>query len=146
MEIVFWHWLILGFVLLAGEVLLPGTFLMWPGIAAILAGILAYAAPSLGWEVHALVFAVATVLAAAIGRTAYARLRDPRTDHPTLNRRAAQLVGSLHTLDTPLADGRGRMKVGDTTWSVAGPDLPAGTKVRVTGAEGNVLTVERDEG
>lgn len=146
MEIVFWHWLILGFVLLVGEVLLPGTFLMWPGLAAILTGVLAYAAPSLGWEVHALVFAVATVLAAAIGRAAYARLRAPQTDHPTLNRRAARLVGTLHTLDTAIADGRGRMKVGDTTWTVAGPDLNAGTRVRVVGVDGIVLTVERAEG
>ncbi len=146
MEVVFWHWLILGFVLLVAEVLLPGSFLMWPGLAAILTGILAYAAPSLGWEVHALAFAVATVLAAAVGRSAYARLRDPKTDHPTLNRRAARLVGTVHTLDTGIAEGRGRMRVGDTTWSVAGPDLPAGSRVRVVGADGTVLTVERTEG
>lgn len=145
MEIVFWHWLILGFALLVGEVLLPGTFLMWPGIAALLTGILAYMAPSLGWEVHALAFAVATVVAAAVGRAAYARLRTPATDRPTLNRRAAQVVGSVHTLETAVIDGHGRMRVGDSTWTVAGPDLPAGTRVRVTGADGIVLRVERAE-
>lgn len=146
MEIVFWHWLILGFALLVGEVLLPGTFLMWPGIAAILTGVLAYVAPSLGWEVHALVFAVATVVAAAVGRAAYVRLRTPVTDRPALNRRAAQLVGSVHTLEAPIVDGHGRVPVGDSTWTVSGPDLPAGTRVRVTGAEGIVLRVERAEG
>jgi membrane protein implicated in regulation of membrane protease activity len=145
MDIVFWHWLILGFLLLAGEVLVPGTFLMWPGIAAILTGILAYASPSMGWELHALFFAVATVVAAAVGRAAYARLRNPVSDEPNLNRRGAQIVGTIHTLETALVDGRGRMRVGDSTWSVSGPDLPAGTRVRVVAAQGIVLTVEKVE-
>jgi hypothetical protein len=33
--------------------------------------------------------------------------------------------------------------VGDTLWQAAGPDLPAGTIVRVTAANATVLQVER---
>ena len=36
------------------------------------------------------------------------------------------------------------MKVADTMWGVAGPDLPSGTKVRVVGVEGTVLRVRAE--
>ncbi|HSV29009.1 MAG TPA: NfeD family protein [Candidatus Omnitrophota bacterium] len=145
MQVDFWHWLILGFVLIALEVLMPGTFLLWPGIAALLTGILAYMAPGLGWEGHALAFAVLTVAAAFAGRRLYDRLRHPVADEPNLNRRAAQYVGTVHTLSADIVDGTARMKVGDSTWKVTGPDLPAGTRVRVVAVDGIALRVEKAE-
>ena len=56
------------------------------------------------------------------------------TDQPLLNRRGEQLVGRIATLTEPINDGRGRIKLGDTLWRVSGPDLPAGTQVRVKAA------------
>ncbi|MDA8231817.1 MAG: NfeD family protein [Magnetospirillum sp.] len=141
---VFWHWLTLGILLIAFEIMVPGSFLLWPGIAAVLTGMLAYMAPGLGWETHALVFAGLTVASAILGRRVYSRLRVP-SDEPDLNRRARSYIGTVHALATPIVGGSGRVTVGDTTWKVAGPDLAAGTKVIVTGAEGIVLTVEKAE-
>lgn len=142
MEPGFWFWLILGFALIAAELLMPGTFLLWPGIAAVLTGILAYSAAGLSWQVLAVVFAVLTVLSALIGRRVYSRLTKPVDDGPALNRRAQALVGTVHTLATPVLDGIGRMKLGDGTWKVVGPDLPTGAKVRVVAVDGNALVVE----
>lgn len=142
MQPVFWHWLIAGVVLIGAEALVPGTYLLWPGIAAFLTGMLAYMAPGLGWEIHAVVFALLSVAAAVIGRRLYARLKQPQDGAPLLGKRAQQLVGTVHTLDTPILDGYGRMKLGDTTWKVAGPDLPTGARVTVVGADGIVLRVE----
>lgn len=143
MELVFWHWLVLGIVLIAIEVVVPGTYLVFPGIAALLAGILAYVAPGLGWEGPALAFAVLTVAAAVAGRGFYARLRHAATDEPNLNRRGQQFIGTVHTLDAPIRDGRGRLKLGDTTWPIAGPDLPAGTRIVVVGVDSITLRVEQ---
>jgi inner membrane protein len=142
MQPVFWHWLIAGILLIGAEALLPGTYLLWPGIAAFVTGMIAYMVPSLGWEIHAVIFAVLTVLAAVGGRRLYSRLKEPASTAPLLNKRAAQLVGTVHTLDTPILDGYGRMRLGDATWKVAGPDLPTGSRVRVVGADGIVLLVE----
>lgn len=139
---VFWHWLVAGVVLIGAEAVVPGTYLLWPGIAAFVTGMVAYMAPGLGWEIHAVIFAVLTVLAAVAGRRLYAKLKEPQSQAPLLNKRAAQLVGSVHTLDTPILDGYGRMKLGDTTWKVSGPDLPTGAKVKVVDADGIVLKVE----
>lgn len=143
MDITFWHWLILGIALIAFEVVVPGTFLLWPGMAALLTGVLAYMAPGLNWRADAMVFAILTVASALIGRKLYARLKHPASDEPALNRRADALIGGVHTLTSAIVDSQGRMRVGDSTWKIIGPDLPAGTRVRVIGADGIALRVER---
>lgn len=145
MDVTFWHWLILGFALIALEVVVPGTFLVWPGIAAVLTGIVAYSAPGLAWQGLAALFAVLTVASAVVGRRLYARLHLPVDSEPALNRRAQAFVGSEHTLATPILDGAGRLKLGDSTWKVVGPDLPVGARVRIIGVDGIALKVEKIE-
>ena len=63
------------------------------------------------------------------------------SDQPNLNRRGAQYVGRRFDLVEPIARGRGRIKLGDSSWTVTGPDLPAGQTVEVIGADGAVLQV-----
>ena len=59
-----------------------------------------------------------------------------------LNRRSDALVGRVFTLDKPIMDGSGTVRVDDTIWRVSGPDCPAGSKVKVVRADGASLTVE----
>jgi hypothetical protein len=88
-----------------------------------------------------LIFAVLAIASVALGRTAFAHTRASVSDRH-LNRRAESYIGRMFTLDGAIVDGRGRLKVDDSVWLVAGPDLPAGTRVRVTGAENTLLRVE----
>lgn len=135
-----WHWWILATVLGVAELLLPGIFFVWLGVAAAVTGFVALAAdPS--WEAQVLVFAVLAVISAVIGRRIYRRAW-PATDHPMLNRRGQQHVGQVLVLDAAIANGSGRVRVGDSTWKVAGPDCPAGSHVRVVAVEGVTLQVE----
>ena len=140
----FWHWLSLGVALILVEVIAPGIFLLWIGLAALATGLAAFLLPGLGWEAQALIFAVLSVASAALGRLVYRRLALAAGD-PLLNRRGQGLVGSVHSLSTAIVGGRGRLKVGDASWLVAGPDLPAGTRVRVVAAKGTLLEVEPEE-
>jgi membrane protein implicated in regulation of membrane protease activity len=66
-----------------------------------------------------------------------------KTDQPDLNQRPAQLLGRIATVEEAIAYGRGRVRIGDTLWLAEGPDMPAGSEVRVTAANGAVLRVER---
>lgn len=143
MEPGFWLWLILGFVLVGAEVMMPGAFLLWPGIAALLTGMVAYSVPGLGWQALAALFAVLTVVSALLGRRVYGHFRQPVA--VALNRRAQMLVGSAHVLSTPILDGAGRLSLGGTTWTINGPDLPTGARVRIVGVDGAVLKVEKIE-
>lgn len=139
-----WTWWILGLVLLGLEILVPGVFLIWVGLAAIVVGALSFmltGADIWTWQVQLLVFAMLSVAAVAIGRKILGTSRGSATDQPMLNRRADSLIGRTATLDEPIRNGRGRIRLDDTVWVVRGPDLPAGTDVRVASVTDGDLTV-----
>lgn len=139
-----WAWWVLGIVLLILEVLMPGVFLVWIGVAAIVTGaltMLLWGAAWWAWQVQWIVFAMLSIAAVLVGRRVV--LSSARkTDEPFLNQRARSLVGRTATLDQPITEGRGRIRLDDTVWSVQGPDLPIGTRVRVVASSGRDLTVE----
>lgn len=136
-----WNWMVLGFVLLALEIILPGFFLLWIGIAALIVGAVSLAVWEAGfwtWHVQVLLFLVLAVASAYAGRGLMRRSGDV-SDQPLLNMRGAQLIGRVATLTEPIANGRGRVHIGDTMWRVSGPDMPAGARVKVTGASDSDL-------
>jgi len=134
-----WSWLVVGLVLMALEVLAPGVFLFWLGLAALLTGLLS-AAIQMSWQVQLITFAVLSLAAVPIWRR-LARAKSSTPEHDFLNRRSDALVGRVFTLEKPIQDGVGTVRVDDTIWRVAGPDTPAGSRVRVVHADGASLTV-----
>ncbi len=62
-----------------------------------------------------------------------------------INDRAAQHIGRTFALAEPIAHGQGRAFIGDTLWQLRGPDLAAGTSVRITGIDGMTLKIEAVE-
>jgi len=141
-EILFWHWWILAGILMVLEVVAPGVFLLWLGIAAAITGLIAYVVPTLDWQWEALIFALLSIVI-VWGWRSYQRRNPTETDLPMLNRRGEQYVGRRLSLDQPIVNGRGQVKVDDSTWRVEGVDLPAGTAIVVTGVKGTILVVER---
>lgn len=140
------HWLWIGFGLLlcAMEMVAAGVFLLWFGLAAIVTGILLTVIPMSGaWSL--VVFAILSVGSVFTGWKLYgARSKVDDTD-PFLNRRADAMVGKSYILAQPIKGGEGFIKVNDTRWRINGPDMPAGTRVKVTGIEdAMVLQVEQD--
>ncbi|PYE24559.1 hypothetical protein C8J32_105141 [Rhizobium sp. PP-CC-3A-592] len=139
-----WAWWVLGLVLLAAEIFVPGVFLVWIGMAAIVTGALAlifWNADFFGWHVQLPLFAILSVVSVLVGRRLLARF-DQDSDAPLLNQRGRSLIGRTAILEEPIAEGRGRVRLGDTTWPVSGPDLPTGARVRVLSADGQRLLVE----
>ena len=142
-----WNWMVLGFVLLVAEILAPGVFLIWIGIAALLIGaasLLLWDAAFWTWQVQVLAFLVLALVSAYAGKRFFSS-QHAKSDQPLLNRRGDQMIGRTATLAEPIREGRGRIQLGDTLWRVSGPDLPAGTRVKVTGAAETdlELTVEK---
>jgi inner membrane protein len=136
----FWHWWALGGLLVIVEAFAPGYMFLWFGAAAGLVGLVLVIWPTLALSTQLLMYAGLLILC-ALGWRWYQRVRPVVTDHPDLNRRGAQYVGRHFGLVTPIVNGRGRIEVGDSSWAVAGPELPAGRIVEVTGVEGAVLQV-----
>lgn len=134
-----WNWFILGGILLVLEVLTPGIFMLWLGLAAIATGVISFIIP-LGWQVQVVIFAILSVISVLLGRK-FQPGGQVDSDKPFLNRRHDALVGRVFTLDEPIVHGAGRVRVDDSTWRVTGPDCPAGTKVKVERTDGATLIV-----
>ena len=135
-----WNWLIFGFVLMALELLAPGVFLFWFGLAALLVGLVSFAInPS--WQTQLIMFSVFAVAAVPLWRRFALNSGAASKSNPFLNRRTDALVGREFTLEKPIVDGTGAVRIDDTIWRVAGPDAPAGSRVRVIRADGASLTV-----
>ena len=137
-----WHWWVLGIALILLEVFAPGAVFIWMGVAAAVVGVILLIAPDLGWEYQFMVFSILSVVAIA-GWKVYQRKHPTETDRPTLNRRGEQYVGRTFTLDEPVVNGAGKIRVDDSTWKVVGEDCAAGTLIKVTGVQGTILMVEK---
>jgi hypothetical protein len=135
-----WAWFVTGLVLLALELVVPGGYFLWLGTAGILTGLLAFIG-AVTWPWQVTIFGVLAI-AIVVGWTLVTRNRVAKSDNPFLNRRADRFIGHEGVIDEPIKDGFGRLVLGDGVWRITGPDLAAGQKVRVIGADGPVLKVE----
>lgn len=135
-----WMWLALGGTLVVLEALTPGIFMLWLGIAALLAGAAAYLAPTLAWQAQLGLFAAFALAALGVW---LALARHGRRRLPGLtNRRGEQCIGRTVEIVEPVRNGRGRARLGDGTWSVTGPDLDRGATAIVVRADGALLVVQ----
>lgn len=137
-----WSWAILGLVLIGSEMLAPGVFLIWLGLAALLTGAMV-GIFGLGWQAACIVFAVLAIACVAAGRLLTRRKGEEPDAATGLNDRGRQLIGRVFRLETKMAGGEGRVRVGDSSWRIVGPELLAGTEVKVVRVEGSTLVVEK---
>lgn len=139
-----WNWVALGLVLLALEIVVPGIFMLWFGLAAIVIGtitIMIGEASFWPWEAQVIIFLGLAIVLAYYGK----RLADrgDETDQPLLNQRGAQMFGRTTVLTEPIAEGFGRIQLDGVIWRVTGPDLPVGSRVKVIShTDGGTLAIE----
>ena len=136
-------WLILALILIAGEVLAPGGGRFGIGIAVAVMGIVTWLVPGLGVIAQAVLFVILAFASCAF-YWRFIRARLARNDDPvaaTLSRRGEQMIGQRYVLIEAIVNGRGKARVGDGQWLVAGPDLPVGAEVEVVGVDGALLKV-----
>lgn len=135
-------WWLLALLLVGAEMIAPGYFMLWIGIAAGVMGVVTVFAPELPAIVQAVMFALLSI-AACLAYWRFVRpLAEQRDDQPLLNRRGQKLVGERFVLIEPIVNGRGKVKVGDGQWLAEGPDLPAGSDVEVVAVDGTTLKVK----
>jgi membrane protein implicated in regulation of membrane protease activity len=135
-----WAWIIAGAILLALEIAVPGAFMMWLGLAAVLVGAISLLVVW-SWQWQCVAFAVFALASVPLWRR-FASKVEPTSTAPLLNRRNEALIGRVFTLEKPIVDGLGTVRIDDTIWRVSGPDRPSGSRVRVTRADGASLAVE----
>ena len=143
LEPTYWNWLLLGLVLIIAEILAPGICLVWFGVGALAVGGILFLLPTVGWQLQWLLF-VTLSMGSIVVWWLYDKNRSDSTQQTSLNRRGQQYVGRVFTLDTPIVNRQGRVRIDDSSWKIQGPDCPAGTRVRIVGVDGIVLKVTAD--
>ncbi|HET9484281.1 MAG TPA: NfeD family protein [Xanthomonadales bacterium] len=138
---VVYFWFGVALALMAAETIVPGAFLLWFGLAALVMGVIVLVVPDLGVLWQAIIFAGLSIVSVLIYRKFFRPL-EPIGDQPLLNRKVDQMIGRTFVLHEPIVHGYGKIKVNDSLWKVTGPELPVGTKVQVMGADGPTLKVQ----
>lgn len=139
MEIEYWHWLTLGTLLLILELMTGTMNLIWPALAALAVGGLVAAEP-MAWYSQVLLFSGFSVVSTVFWKI-LAKGRLPKSDKPTLNRPAGDLIGRRIAIGDALESGRGRALVDGVWWQVVAEESP---DEALEGAEleGDVVRVE----
>ncbi len=137
-----WHWLSLGILLLLGEVLGAGGFLLGIGIGALLVALIVTVFPQLSWQAQLVWFGILSIVSTLVYWKRF-RALNQATDQPLLNNRAAKLVGRKVDLLEPIVNGKGKVQIEDALWTVeAESDIEAGVSVEITGVDGMNLLVK----
>ena len=136
-----WHWFVAGIVLIIFEMLAPLGHTLWLGISALVVSAILWLFPGMDWKLQMLLFAVLSIVSVVLYKHFSAK-RPSTNDSPGLNRRGEGYVGRTFTIDEPIVNGVGKIKVDDSTWRVSGSDQPAGTTVKVIAVDGTTLQVE----
>lgn len=136
-----WGWLGVGLALIAVEMLLaPGSYLLWVGLAALGMALIA-ALTTLSPAAELALFGVLSLACGALGWVVYGRraVDDAAQD---LHDPARTLLGQVVIIATPIENGNGQARIGDSVWRVSGPDMEAGAKARIRAVDGATLVVE----
>ncbi len=141
LDIVFWHWWVLAVFLLGIEILAPGFFFLWLSLSGFTVGTVVLLFPSTSQEIQLLIFAFLAIFAVFIWRR-YGINNRPETDQPLLNKRGSHYIGRTFSLHEAIENGRGKIKVDDSIWTVQGEDCPLNSKVKVIAIDSTLFEVE----
>lgn len=141
-KLVFWHWWVVALVLICIEIFAPSAFFIWCGIAAAVTGIALLVIPVMSWQIQFILFAVLSLVSVILGRMYVSTRGVMDSDQPALNRRGEQYLGRTFTLEEPISNGTGRVRVGDSYWRIQGDDMDKGSRIKVIAVNGSTLVVE----
>ncbi len=141
---IFWYWWMLSVLFLAIELLASGFFFLWMSVAAAITGVILFLIPATSLEMQVFIFSLMSFMSILLWRKYGKHYAHQETDHPLLNQRGAQYIGRVFTLIEPVVNGQGKIKIGDSLWTVySQQDYPKNTRVKVIGVDGTILLVEK---
>jgi inner membrane protein len=129
------YWVVAALILTIAEVLAPGTFLIFFAGGALVTA----AAQLLVLPVTAqlAIFSVATIVLLLAGNSLYRRLLAKKRE----NTLGLGPIGEPGIVEQRIVNGRGKVRVRDTSWLATGPDLAKGTAIVVVQRDGTLLQV-----
>lgn len=140
-ELTHWHWFILMVVIGVIEMMSLSMYLIGPAIAAGLVGLVKLIYPELSLFASLMLFSFLTVAMTYLARFFLKNTKEGEQELG-LEANGSEYIGRTFALESDVVNGTGRVKVGDGAWNARGPDASAGSKIRITGVQGNALLYE----
>ena len=142
-------WATIGLMLTIFELFVPGTYLIWFGLAAFVVSGYTWLT-GVGITDQLIVFAIFSAIFAFLGLYVYKAIfeRMKADDkYKDLNDPAKQYVGRTVTLTRNVEDNNTKVKIGDTVWlAYSKHNLKKGDKAKVTAVkDGVVLVIEKEK-
>jgi membrane protein implicated in regulation of membrane protease activity len=145
-QVLWWHWIVLGIVLMLLELLVPAFFLMWFGLGALIVGVLVWLFPASLFGYQVLVWTAFSLLFVWL----WFKVFKPQVFKSRAGMARGSFIGEigLVTKDMrPYEKGQIRFQkpiLGDEVWeSIADEEIRAGERVKVLAVEGNTLKVSK---
>ena len=144
---IWWIWMIIAALFVVGEIFTAGFFLLWFGVGAAVAGVLALLGLSFGWQLAA--FAVVSLVLFASSRRFAERFSKKQPPGIGADRFIGKQGIVLEDIDN--AENVGRVRLDKEEWradSETGTIISTGTQVevvRLDGAHLVVKTIEKED-
>jgi membrane protein implicated in regulation of membrane protease activity len=146
-ELLYWHWIVVGIVLMLADIFIGSFFVFWFGAAAVVTGLLVALIPSLNDVIQVIAWGV---LSTAIAMAWFKYLKPLSKDRTKAGMSKEALLGEVgQVIDAPNGDSKGTIRfpapvLGNDEWLIISEDpLAIGDRVSVIDLSGNALIVKK---
>lgn len=146
MQFLWWHWIVLGLVVVLLELAVPAFFLVWFGLGALIVGVTLLAVPGLPFVWQVLIWIVCSLafiwLWFKVFKPGFYKTRAGMSKGAVIGE-----IGLVIRDIRPFEKGQIRFQkpvLGDEVWeSISEEEIKVGERVKVLDVEGNTLKVGR---
>lgn len=143
MELLWWHWLVLGLLLVLAELATPGGFfVIFFGVSALIVGAMAGLGIGGPMWIQLLMFSVLSIVSLVLFRSRLLKAIQHDPQRPPVD----SLVGEIGHVEGDISPGAiGKIEVHGSTWSARNSSeasLARGTRCRVVRVKGLMLDIE----
>ena len=143
-ELLYWYWLVLGMLLVVGEIFIPSFTIFWFGLGAIVVGLL-MTLVTLSFTAQILIWTVSSVAFTALW---FKYLKPKMTDRTSAGISRDAAIGEAgQVIKAPTEHSRGQVRfttpvLGDDEWDfISDDDVRIGDRVFIKEISGNTLIV-----
>ena len=146
-DLAYWHWLVLGIVLVAAEIFLPSFTILWFGLGAIVVGLIKALAPGLSLSVELVIWILSSCLFTLLW---FKYFKPKMVDRTTAGISREAVIGETgHVIRKPIDEQRGMVRfatpvLGSDEWEfLCHQPVEVGDRVFIAEISGNTLVVNK---
>ena len=143
-ELMYWHWLVFGMILVAGEIFIPSFTILWFGLGALVVGLLMLVL-ELNFPAQILIWTLASVASTILWFKYFKPKMIDRTSAGISRDAAIGEAGQV--IKAPTENSRGQVRfttpvLGDDEWDfICDSEVALGDRVHIKEISGNTLIV-----